>query len=563
MSGQNTTLIAPQDLIPQLLSSYEANGTNVSLTADDRQQLTTVLTTVAQFANTVGMYDVFKRYGLRIVFMLHHSPSLLEWLGPTSRYSPYIQSALMLLLLIGALAGPDPTQKDVDQFEAFVQKNVTRDRTLPTALIFMANMLNDLYNDIVTVPFKATQFDIDQPLIPETALLSTLATFRILQAVIPSQPTVTDNTKNIFRLFYVYYVDLQSTLDYTTFLNQHIQFLSKNANDPRLTAFYFTLYSRLCDQIKNMSLLTPPSLYNAFQIHPFAIINDFPDKICDFCQTLQTKNTDYATNLDNYVKDYRDIVSYVWTEMNEVYLLTQTYDPTTVLDINQFKSLSSDLLDAVDGCYFDSHIVPGKSILAFFRPGQALTGASSGVMGSAVDRAFGMLQNLSSQFNLPFLDMLNSPSAQNMVKMGLQNLNFNKILDNDFVKKYVSLDFDLISKGLLYFWKTFSHSSNFKTLAMSGDSKTIIQNFVGAIHDPAVNYIRGMLDKTPYGSMVNLPSIGKFVDVVLGQAKNIVVKPGAITSPIFTTGTQVVADIANNIAAPAAASSAITIIPPA
>ncbi len=123
MPGQDTTVM-PQILIPQILDAYEQTGTNVSLTPDDRQQLTTVLQATAKFAAAVGMYDVLKRYNLRIVFMLHHSPSLMEWLGPTSRYSPYIQSALMLVMLIEAIANDDPTQPRLDALEGIVTKYV-------------------------------------------------------------------------------------------------------------------------------------------------------------------------------------------------------------------------------------------------------------------------------------------------------------------------------------------------------------------------------------------------------------------------------------------------------
>lgn len=546
MPGQETTVM-PQILIPQILDAYEQTGTNVSLTPDDRQQLTTVLEATAKFAAAVGMYDVLKRYNLRVVFMLHHSPSLMEWLGPTSRYSPYIQSALMLVMLIEAIANDEPTQQQLDVLEAIVQKHVSRDRTLPTALIFMANILNDLHDDDASVNFQPSQFDIDEPLIPETALLSTLATFRILQTVIPKQATAVDSTKNIFKLFYGYYVDLQATLSYTDFLNQQIQFLSANAGDARLTKFYFGLYTRLCDQVKVLPLFDPQSFYTVYNMHPLTLIDNLPDKICSFCQTLQDKSTDYATNLDQYVKDYRDIVSYVWSEMNEAYLLAHHYDATTVIDVQTIKSLANDILDAVCGCYFDSRTIPQKSILAFFRPGQAMSGVGAGVMDKFLDQAFGFAQQFSAQMSHPVLDMLNSASTQNMIRMGARNLNFGKILDNGFVKKYVSLNFDFISKGLLYFWRTFAKSTDFKNLATAGDSSAILKKFLDTIHDPAVNYIRGWLDKTTYGAMINLPSIGKMVDIFLGQARNALTRGGATTSPIFTTGTQVVNDFARSI----------------
>ena len=546
MPGQDTTVM-PQILIPQILDAYEQTGTNVSLTPDDRQQLTTVLQTIAKFAAAVGMYDVLKRYNLRIAFMLSHSPSLMEWLGPTSRYSPYIQNALMLVVLIEAIANDDPTQQRIDTLEAIVQKYVSRDRTLPTALIFMANILNDLHDDDVAVNFQPSQFDIDEPLIPETALLSTLATFRILQTVIPKQPTAVDSTKNIFKLFYGYYVDLQATLNYTDFLNQQIQFLSANAGDARLTKFYFGLYARLCDQIKILPLFDPQSFYTVYAIHPFTLIENLPDKICAFCQTLQNKSTDYATNLDQYVKDYRDIVSYVWNEINEAYLLAHYYDPDTVVDAQSIKSLANDMLDAVCGCYFDSRTIPQKSILAFFRPGQAMSGVGAGMMDKFLDQAFGFAQQFSTQMSNPVLDMLNNPSTQNMIRMGARNLNFGKVLDNGFVKKYVSLNFDFIAKGLLYFWRTFAKSTDFKNLATAGDSNAILKKFLDTIHDPAVNYMRGWLDKTTYGSMINLPSVGKIVDVFLGQARNALTRSGAGASPIFSTGTQVVNDFARSI----------------
>lgn len=548
MPGQDTTVM-PQILIPQILDAYEQTGTNVSLTPDDRQQLTTILTTIAKFASTVGMYDVLKRYNLRIVFMLHHSPSLMEWFGPTSRYSPYIQSALMLVVLIEAIANDDPTQQRLDTLEAIVQKYVSRDRTLPTALIFMANMLNDLHDDDVTVNFQASQFDIDEPLIPETALLSTLAVFRILQTVIPKQPTAVDSTKNIFKLFYGYYVDLQATLNYTDFLNQQIQFLSANAADARLTKFYFGLYARLCEQVKALPLFDPQSFYTVYNMHPLTLIDNLPDKVCIFCQTLQDKNTDYATNLDQYVKDYRDIVSYVWNEINEAYLLAKHYDSETVIDMQAIKSLANDMLDAVCGCYFDSRTIPQKSILAFFRPGQAMTGVGAGVMDKFLDQAFGFAQQFSAQMSHPLLDMINNASTQNMIRMGARNLNFGKVLDNGFVKKYVSLNFDFISKGLLYFWRTFAKSTDFKNLATAGDSNAILKKFLDTIHDPAISYVRGWLDKKPYGAMINLPSIGKVVDIFLGQARNALTKSGAGTSPIFSTGTQVVNDFARSITA--------------
>lgn len=545
MPGQDTTVM-PQILIPQILDAYEQTGTNVSLTADARQQLTTVLETTAKFAAAVGMYDVLKRYNLRIVFMLHHSPSLMEWLGPTSRYSPYIQSALMLVMLIEAIANDDPTQQRLDTIETIAQKHVSRDRTLPTALIFMANMLNDLHDDDVSVNFQASQFDIDEPLIPETALLSTLATFRILQTVVPKQPTAVDSTKNIFKLFYGYYVDLQATLNYTDFLDQQIQFLSKNAGDARLTKFYFGLYTRLCEQVKSLPLFDPASLYMVYNIHPLTLIDGLPDKICAFCQTLQDKNTDYATNLDQYVKDYRDIISYVWNEINEAYLLAQHYDSDTTIDIKSIKTLADDILDAVCGCYFDSRTIPQKSILAFFKPGQAITDVGAGMADKFLDQAFGFAQRFAAQISHPVLDMINNPSTQNMIRMGARNLNFGKVLDNGFVKKYVSLNFDFISKGLLYFWRTFAKSTDFKNLATAGDSSAILKNFLDAVHDPAMGYVRNWLDKTPYGSMVNLASIGKMVDAVLGQARNALTRSGGI-SPVFTTGSQVVNDFARSI----------------
>jgi hypothetical protein len=546
MPGQNTTVM-PQILIPQILDAYEQTGTNVSLTPDDRQQLTTVLETTAKFAVTVGMYDVLKRYNLRILFMLHHSPSLMEWLGPTSRYSPYIQSALMLVMLIEAIANDDPTQQRLDTLEAIVQKYVSRDRTLPTALIFMANVLNALHDDDVAVNFQPSQFDIDEPLIPETALLSTLATFRILQTVIPKQPTAVDSTKNIFKLFYGYYVDLQATLNYTDFLNQQIQFLSANAADARLTKFYFGLYTRLCEQVKALPLFEPQSFYTVYNMHPLTLIDNLPDKICTFCQTLQDKNTDYATNLDQYVKDYRDIISYAWNEINEAYLLAQHYDPDTVIDVKQIKILANDILDAVCGCYFDSRTIPHKSILAFFRPGQAMTGVGAGMMDKFLDQAFGFAQQFAAQMKNPMLDMINNPSTQNMIRMGARNLNFGKVLDNGFVKKYVSLNFDFIAKGLLYFWRIFAKSTDFKNLATAGDSSAILKKFLDTIHDPAMNYVRTWLDKTPYGAMVSLPSVGKIVDIFLGQARNALTRSGAGGSPIFTTGTQVVNDFARSV----------------
>ena len=546
MPGQ-ATLVMPQILIPQVLNAYEQTGTNVSLTTDDQQQLTTVLETIAKFAATVGMYDVLKRYNLRVVFMLHHSPSLMEWLGPTSRYSPYIQSALMLVLLIESVANDDPTQKQLDTLEAVVQKYVSRDRTLPAALIFMANVFNDLHDDDVLVKFQASQFDIDEPLIPETALLSTLATFRILQTVIPQHPTAVDNTKNIFKLFYVYYVDLQATLNYTDFLNQQIQFLSTNGADARLTKFYFGLYSRLCEQIKILPLFEYQSFYKSYDIHPFTLIDDLPAKVCAFCQTLQNKNTDYSTNLDQYIKDYRDIIGYVWREINEAYLLARHYDEDTAIDVQQIKVLAQDLLDAVTNCYFDSHTIPQKSLLAFFRPGQAMTGVGTGVVDKFLDQMFTVAQQFSAQMNNPMLDMINNPSTQNMIRMGARNLNFGKIVDNGFVKKYITLNFDFISKGLLYFWKTFAKSTNFKNLATAGDSNALLKKFLDVVHDPAVNYIRSWLDKTTYGSMLNLSSIGKIVELFLGQARNVLTRSGASSSPVFTTGTQVVNDFARSI----------------
>ena len=546
MPGQETT-VTPQILIPQILDAYEQTGTNVSLTADDRQQLTTVLQAIATFASAVGMYDVLKRYNLRIVFMLHHSPSLMEWLGPTSRYSPHVQSALMLIVLIESIANDDPTQTLLDTMEELVQKYVTRDRTLPTALIFMANMLNDLHDDDVTVNFQSSQFDIDEALIPETALLSTLATFRILQTVIPKQPTAVDSTKNIFKLFYGYYTDLQATLNYTDFLNQQIQFLSTNASDARLTKFYFGLYTRLCEQVKNSSLFDGQSFYSVYSMHPLTLIDNLPDRICTFCQTLQDKSTDYATNLDQYTKDYRDLISYVWTETNEAYLLAKNYDPDTTVDVQQIKSLAQDMLDAVISCYFDSRTIPQKSLLAFFRPGQALTSASSSVVDKFLDQAFGFAQQFSAQFNSPVFDMINNERTQNMIRMGARNLNFGKIIDNGFVKKYVTLNFDFIAKGLLYFWRTFAKSTDFKNLAAAGDSNAILKKFLDAVHDPAMNYVRAWLDKTSYGSMISLSSVGKIVDVFLSQARGVLTKAGASTGTIFTTGTQVVNDFARSI----------------
>lgn len=545
MPGQDTTVM-PQILIPQILDAYEQTGTNVSLTPDDRQQLTTVLQATAKFAAAVGMYDVLKRYNLRIVFMLHHSPSLMEWLGPTSRYSPYIQSALMLVMLIEAIANDDPTQPRLDALEGIVTKHVSRDRTMPTALIFMANVLNALHDDDVAVKFQASQFDIDEPLIPETALLSTLATFRILQTVVPKQPTAVDSTKNIFKLFYGYYVDLQATLSYTDFLNQQIQFLSTNAGDARLTKFYFGLYTRLCDQVKALPLFAPGSFYTVYNMHPLTLIDNLPDKTCAFCQTLQDKNTDYATNLDQYVKDYRDIIGYVWSEINEAYLLAQHYDSETVIDVQAITSLANDMLDAVCGCYFDSRTIPQKSILAFFKPGHAISGVGAGMADKFLDQAFSFAQKFAAQINHPVLDMINSERTQNMIRMGARNLNFGKVLDNGFVKKYVSLNFDFIAKGLLYFWKTFAKSTDFKNLATAGDSGAILKKFLDAVHDPAMNYVRTWLDKTPYGAMVSLPSIGKMVDMFLGQARNALTKAGG-TSPIFTTGSQVVNDFARSI----------------
>lgn len=546
MPGQETTVM-PQILIPQILDAYEQTGKNVSLDAEARQQLSTVLDVIAKFAVTVGMYDVLKRYNLRIAFMLHHSPSLMEWLGPTSRYSPHIQNVLMLVVLIEAIANDEPTQQWLDHLEAVVQKYVSRDRTLPTALIFMANLLNDLHDDDVTVNFQPSQFDIDEPLIPETALLSTLATFRILQTVIPKQPTAVDSTKNIFKIFYGYYVDLQATLNYTDFLNQQIQFLSANAGDARLTKFYFGLYARLCEQVKALPLFDPQSFYTTYAIHPLTLIDNLPDKICAFCQTLQSKNTDYATNLDQYVKDYRDIISYVWNEINEAYLLARHYDPDTSVDMLQIKALAHDMLDAVCGCYFDSRTIPQKSILAFFRPGQAMSGVGAGMMDKFLDQAFGFAQQFSAQLDNPVLNMLNNPSTQNMIRMGARNLNFGKVLDNGFVRKYISLNFDFISKGLLYFWRTFAKSTDFKNLATAGDSNAILKKFLDTIHDPAVNYVRGWLDKTPYGTMVSLPSVGKMVDLLLGQARNALTRSGAGSTPVFSTGAQVVNDFARSI----------------
>jgi|GEM_PF-6098621 len=546
MPGQ-ATLVMPQVLIPQILNAYEQTGTNVSLTADDQQQLTTVLEAIAKFSATVGMYDVLKRYNLRIVFMLHHSPSLMEWLGPTSRYSPYTQNALMLILLIEAVANDDPTQKRLDTLEAIVQKYVSRDRSLPTALILMANVLNDLHDDDVTVKFQPSQFDIDEPLIPETALLSTLATFRILQTVVPNQPTAVENTKNIFKLFYVYYVDLQATLNYTDFLDQQIQFLSINAGDARLTKFYFGLYARLCEQVKILPLFDAQSFYKNYNVHPFTLIDDLPGKVCAFCQTAQEKSSSYATNLDQHIKDYRDIIGYVWNEINEAYLLAKHYDGETVLDVQKIKVLAQDLLAAVTNCYFDSHTIPHKSILAFFRPGQAMTGVGTGMIDKFLDQMFATAQQFSSQMENPVLDMINNPNTQSMIRMGARSLNFGKVLDNGFVKKYVSLNFDFISKGLLYFWRTFAKSTDFKNLASAGDSNAIMRKFLDVIHDPAVNYVRSWLDQTTYGSMINLPSIGKMVDVFLGQARNVLTRSSSRSNPVFTTGTQVVNDFARSI----------------
>ena len=176
-----------------------------------------------------------------------------------------------------------------------------------------------------------------------------------------------------------------------------------------------------------------------------------------------------------------------------------------------------------------------------------MTGVGVGMMDKFLDQAFGFAQQFSAQMNNPVLDMINNPSTQNMIRMGARSLNFGKVLDNGFVKKYVSLNFDFISKGLLYFWRTFAKSTDFKNLATAGDSSAILKKFLDTIHDPAVNYVRGWLDRTPYGAMINLPSVGKMVDLFLGQARNALTKTGAATSPIFSTGTQVVNDFARSI----------------
>ena len=84
-------------------------------------------------------------------------------------------------------------------------------------------------------------------------------------------------------------------------------------------------------------------------------------------------------------------------------------------------------------------------------------------------------------------------------------------------------------------------------MATAGDSNALLKKFLDVVHDPAVNYIRSWLDKTTYGSMLNLSSIGKIVELFLGQARNVLTRSGASSSPVFTTGTQVVNDFARSI----------------
>jgi len=563
-------------VVSSLFKKYESKKGKLLFSKKEKEYFLEVLQSVYEFSFVIGMQECFEKNFDQILFCIKNSSVILDCLNPQSRYCPDMQKAVKLFVLIIALQNKCTVVTDIEEsklvqlveiknIEVFIEEHLKRDRSTESALLFFSKILNALiFNDDQEkyIHFKLEDFDVDEILVTESALMAVLGTFQLARELEDSGISTKGTLRKFFKLYYIFYSDVYFCLSHEKFSSMlHNFFMEYGTDDGKQFKFFYDFMQKLMNDLKSTELLNKGSFYKEKLVHPFEMINNLYAVPYEFYERVQKERTDYAVNYDKYAKNLKSILYYTWTEVNHAYLLALQFgdESMTVEEVNAF---GNSLFETILETYHKTDMLPTKSILKFFmsqntgyldantQGAASLTGGlSEQFIDGAYDRVMTAVKASNLITNETVTGMLDNQVLKTTATSLFKNLGskVESVVQTDVVQKFITFNFSRISTGLLFFWKTFGTSSDLRDVAMKGNGADLIDRFIDIMKKPAIDAVSKGIEKMPYGSFVSSQNVGGVLDVVLNQVKNAIGDKTFIEDAPFTSAGAIVEEFASNV----------------
>ncbi|USO02235.1 MAG: hypothetical protein H6850_03975 [Alphaproteobacteria bacterium] len=567
-------------VIDKLFKDYETRKGKLLFNTQEKQYFTEILNSIYDFSFVIGMQECFEKNFDQVLFCVKNSNVILDCLNPNSRYCPDMQKAVKLFILIIALQNKCTVVEDLEEakltqlvdiknIEIFIEEHLRRDRSTEAALIFFSKILNSLvFGDKQEsyIEFKKEDFDIDEILVTESALMSVLGSFQLARELEDVKVPTKGALRQFFKLYYIFYSDVYFCLSHDKFSYIMRNFFINHGSDGRQFKFFFEFMQKLMNDLKGTELLNKDSFYKEKLTHPFEIINNLHEVPYEFYDRIQKERTDYAVNYDKYAKNLKNLLYYVWNEVNYAYLLSLQFDenPASVEDVTAF---ANELFETVLETYYKTDMLPTTPLLKFFMSQESggmestINGAGGGTSGTAtslfgskfIDDAYDRVIDTVKKSNLITNETIAGMLDNQMMKTAATGFFKNmggkveSVVQKNVVQKVFTLNFSRISKGLLFFWRTFGKSSELKEVALKGNSDELIDKFIEIIKKPTVNAVNKGMEKIPYASLVSSQNVGGILDTILGQVKNAIGDKKFIEDAPFTSASGAIEDFASTV----------------
>ena len=253
--------------IDELLIRYESTEGKILIDPSERAYLKSVLQSIGEFATVIGMQECFEKNFGAIVFCVHNSTLILDCLNPNSRYCGDVQKSVKLFVLIIALQKVNNRQSDcvhansldqekiaelldIQEIDSLIARHLKRDRSIEASLYFFNNLLNTLtYKEDLSqyLDFRKEDFEVDEPLVTESALMAVLGTFQLFREMREKNPDlqISSAKKQFFKLYYLYYSDVYFCLSHEKFSSLLEGFFSQYGTDGRQFKFFYDFMQKL------------------------------------------------------------------------------------------------------------------------------------------------------------------------------------------------------------------------------------------------------------------------------------------------------------------------------